>query len=771
MKKVLFLFLILLVTMPAVASAQPVVWYPHVDFSEESDYAKVSVYGDGLLFITITLDDEIVQSVEGWDDGVYEYTIPFSFELRVLDVTVYAVVDGVSSDTVSYEYTLYPKPPIQCADPEIYIDETRERISIYATCDMADVVELYVNYDPVPIPCHIYRTDEPIELEITAMAGGENMIGGTTTMDYTVEPMSAPSSVPIVTFGVDATNVYVYVDCRSGGEDIHYSIDEGSTWNVTHRTWETIAFPRQEEDYNVTFMTYSEPLGEDDLAIVYKDVPVPALGSIYDWSQDGIYYKIVGDDEVYVTYRDLDLGSYFGDVVIPPTVTRNGTNYTVKGIRAQAFMDSPLLTSVSFPTTIERVEYQAFSGCTGLNRVDIPDVAAWCNIFFISEMSNPLYYTHQLCVNGVGITDLVIPDGVAEIQRLAWVRCTSIESVTIPPSVLHVGYSCFSGCTGINAVYISDLSAWCDIWFESMTSNPLYHGHRLYLNGTELTELVIPSDVKNIRNYVFFGYSGTSVTFDDGVVYVGLEAFHNCDNLSAVYINNLSAWCNINFNYFTSNPLFYAHRLIVNGTQLTELTIPSDVTEVHRNTFVGLSTITKLVIPNTVTAIDYGAFSNCDGLTTVTIPNSLSAIDYYVFYQCERLREVTLPSTITRIKVGAFNECPNLSTITVLATTPPTLDSNIDPSYSTATLRVPQAAVGSYQSANYWRNFVTIEGIPGAGPGDLDGDGHIGVSDVARLIDLFINNGELPPYADVDGDGMTNLRDLAALISMLLVGN
>ena len=57
MRKVLFMFLLLL-ALPTVASAQREVWYPHVEFSEESDYATVRVYGDGQLFITITVNDD-----------------------------------------------------------------------------------------------------------------------------------------------------------------------------------------------------------------------------------------------------------------------------------------------------------------------------------------------------------------------------------------------------------------------------------------------------------------------------------------------------------------------------------------------------------------------------------------------------------------------------------------------------------------------------------------------------------------------------------------
>ncbi|MBR2083745.1 MAG: hypothetical protein IJ879_03840, partial [Muribaculaceae bacterium] len=56
----------------------------------------------------------------------------------------------------------------------------------------------------------------------------------------------------------------------------------------------------------------------------------------------------------------------------------------------------------------------------------------------------------------------------------------------------------------------------------------------------------------------------------------------------------------------------------------------------------------------------------------------------------------------------------------------------------------------------------------GAGPGDVDGDGEIGISDTSYLVDMLLNGEELPAYYDVDGDGEVGISDISALIDMLL---
>ena len=56
-------------------------------------------------------------------------------------------------------------------------------------------------------------------------------------------------------------------------------------------------------------------------------------------------------------------------------------------------------------------------------------------------------------------------------------------------------------------------------------------------------------------------------------------------------------------------------------------------------------------------------------------------------------------------------------------------------------------------------------------PGDVDGDGKVGIDDIATIIDLLLNDSDKPQSADVDGDGKVNIDDLASLIDMILNGN
>ena len=59
----------------------------------------------------------------------------------------------------------------------------------------------------------------------------------------------------------------------------------------------------------------------------------------------------------------------------------------------------------------------------------------------------------------------------------------------------------------------------------------------------------------------------------------------------------------------------------------------------------------------------------------------------------------------------------------------------------------------------------------GAGPGDINGDGSIGMDDLTAIINKLLSGEELPAYNDVNGDGATGMDDLTVLINMLLTND
>jgi len=453
-------------------------------------------------------------------------------------------------------------------------------------------------------------------------------------------------------------------------------------------------------------------------------------GLTFALSDDGKSYIVTGigtcaDEDilippVYNSFPVTIIGyrAFFGrtsltSITIPDSVTKIGssafsgcsglTNITIQDgvteISDFAFQNCTGLTSVTIGSGVTSVGRGAFSGCTGLTSVHITDIAAWLGISF-SEESNPLYYAHNLYLNGDKVTDLMIPDGVTSIGSLAFSGCTSLTNITIPDSVTSVGSgafsgctgltsitipdsvtvirssafsgctgltsitipdsvtvignNAFSGCTGLTSVHITDIAAWCGISFASVgednddpNCNPLYYAHNLYLNGKKVTDLVIPDGVTSIGNLAFSGYTSlTSITIPDSVTEIGYFAFLGCTNLTSIHITDISAWLGISFHHAEVSPLFYSYNLYLSGEKVTDLIVPDSVTEIGDYVFYSCTSLTSVTIPDSVTKIGNSAFYDCTSLTSVTIPDSVTKIGNSAFYDCTSLTSILFDGAV-----------------------------------------------------------------------------------------------------------------------------
>ena len=137
------------------------------------------------------------------------------------------------------------------------------------------------------------------------------------------------------------------------------------------------------------------------------------------------------------------------------------------------------------------------------------------------------------------IRTVIIDDGITEIGDSAFSQFYNLLSVSIPYSVTSIGYSAFRYCTSLTSVHISDIAAWCNIYFDGYYANPLYYANNLYLNGTLVTTLTIPDNVTSIGNWAFvYCTSLTSVTIPDSVTSIRGYAFYSCTSLTSVTIFN-----------------------------------------------------------------------------------------------------------------------------------------------------------------------------------------------------------------------------------------
>ena len=277
---------------------------------------------------------------------------------------------------------------------------------------------------------------------------------------------------------------------------------------------------------------------------------------------------------------------------------------SMTSIGDQAFENCKGLTSISFPSSVTYIGISAFNNCTNLTSIDLPssvtsvgiyafDGTAWFDnqpigLVYIGKvlykykgdmLSNTSVVVDDgtvgiaggafsmcsgltsitlpsslKCIEGAfgyceHLTSISLPNGMKKIGSGAFQGCNSLTSVTIPSSVESIGSYAFGDCNPQLKLHITDLSAWCNIQFESnYMENSCYmyywpdinmgmsQGNQatLCLNGTDIKDLVIPTGVTSIPAYAFYGLNTiTSLTIPNSVTSIGRFSFA-CPNLEKI---------------------------------------------------------------------------------------------------------------------------------------------------------------------------------------------------------------------------------------------
>ena len=368
----------------------------------------------------------------------------------------------------------------------------------------------------------------------------------------------------------------------------------------------------------------------------------------YDFECEGLFYKILSIENLTATVVGGE-GIYSGDINIPDRVTYNGKTLVVTSIDDGAFYRSNI-GNVTLGRNIEYIGRAAFYGSL-IEKISIP-----ASVKTLYERS------FDECIK---LSEVIIEDGTSTLYFYCSSNNVPEYFVNCPIRKLYIGRTIDHWPWNPG---FSDLSQCEDIKLGSCVTSIDSH---LLSGATKITSLKIPSSVTFMGDGAFDKcISLKELIFEDGastLVYTaGRGSVDTGGGTGGV----------VNYSMFCDSPIEYVY--------------------IGRNFQVSESYTSAGAL------LDYAPVKELEIGKGV---EELVSLRYL-----RELEQVSIPFSISLI--NGFNGCGKLNKIYCEGTTPPkfkysfnAFDSKV---YIDCCLYVPASSIGSYKSADIWKNFFNI---------------------------------------------------------------
>ena len=384
----------------------------------------------------------------------------------------------------------------------------------------------------------------------------------------------------------------------------------------------------------------------------------------YDFIVDELYYKIhdQAGHTVYVCNPNTSDTRYKADtIVVPATVTHQGTEWTVTGVAPRTFY-SINVKSLTLPNTVKVIESNALSLCRYLTHLDLGTGIERLEEQAISSLA--------------GLTGFKLPPNVKFIGKQA-VGLT-MTTVNIPASVDSLDPTAFYNCSNLASYTVDENNP----KYKAVNGDILSKDGKIFLmhpRYSTATTISLPESVVAIGHHAFWSCLSltTPLVIPARVTSIGEWGFAQCRNIPSVETGGLRNIAPFSFAWISK-----AEKLTINSsverieanafesfggsaykTIDSTLFIPANIKFIGRSAFTG-SAFPKLEIAEGIEFVDTMAFSGMGYLQYIKLPSTLKRINMLGFQTPTKLKAINLPASLTYIGDGAFigsNKVPEVT--------------------------------------------------------------------------------------------------------------
>ena len=213
------------------------------------------------------------------------------------------------------------------------------------------------------------------------------------------------------------------------------------------------------------------------------------------------------------------------------------------------------------------------------------------------------------------IREVIIPEGVLEIQTGAFRQCKNLKKVQIPKSLLKIKDYAFVECPLIELEFVGE-------------NNLIKKKAKIELQAKEGPSLWEIDDCENDKSVAI-------------VAYKGIEKDIKIPN----EVNGKKVIKIVSFDLEN-----------LRKEDVVSIVIPKTIKEIDSGTFKDFVNLRKVVLPEGLKELSSGLFYGCKELACVNIPESLAEIGSSSFYGCSKLSIDYIPSKVNLIGENAFRE-------------------------------------------------------------------------------------------------------------------